>query len=50
MPMGGAFHSWLRLDSLTPRYVWGLLWGICTNEHHPAQTDFEPKPATSLQH
>jgi hypothetical protein len=28
MPMGGAFHSWLRLDSLTPRYVWGLLWGI----------------------
>ena len=34
----------------TPLRVWGLLWGICTNEPHPAQTLFRPNSATSLEH
>jgi len=37
MPMGEAFHSWLRLDSLTPRYVGGLEWEMGTNGPYPAQ-------------
>ncbi len=35
---------------VTPNRVWGLLWGICTNEPHPAQTLFRPNSATSLEH
>ncbi len=34
----------------TPLSVWGLLWGICTNEPYSAQTGFGPNPATYLEH
>jgi len=33
----------------TPLRVWGLLWGICTNEPYPARTEIGPNSATSLQ-
>ena len=41
-------HSNMLL--FTPCCVWGLLWGICSNEPYPAQTRFEANSATSQEH
>jgi hypothetical protein len=39
----------IRLCTTLTR-VWGLLWGICSIEPHPAPSLFRPNSATSLEH